>query len=104
LPKPGSQTPPDPQHPTLKGFEFSNINGQGGDSTVRDFTNHAVVELSPHGPVYDPSYGLYYSSEQDWMDGAAPTFMFDTLIGGDEKPGSGHVKGVADCTFTAQSI
>jgi hypothetical protein len=103
-PTPGSQTPPDAQHPTLQGFRITNASAQGGTPAKIDFTNHAVVELSPHGPVYDPSYGLYFGSELEWMDAAAPTFVFDTLIGGDGKLGSGHVNGVADCTFTAQPI
>ena len=50
----------------------SSVPGQGGTPFRREFVNHAVGTAG--SVIYDPSYGLSYTTKIAWEDGSVEYF------------------------------
>ncbi|MCY2953883.1 MAG: hypothetical protein NTU53_18220 [Planctomycetota bacterium] len=75
-----------------------------GSSNREFFDGHAVVELGTGtgGHVYDPSYGRYFYSEQQWMDAAEDYFKYVNPSTQDVWKGF-HTQNTRDCNFVPGS-
>src|SRR5260221_616016 len=58
-------------------FGLSSPKGQGGTPGASLFNAHAVVSFDGTA-IYDPSYGLWVASQQEWRDDQEASFEFGT--------------------------